>query len=53
MVGYNQATKGYNLIDATCILLKNEVPAARLKEIQGDLEEGEGKILEILKVVDD
>ena len=53
VVGYNQATKGYNLIDATCALLKNEVPAARLKEIQGDLEEGEGKILEILKVVDD
>ena len=44
---------GNNLINATCTLVKNEVPAVRLKEIQGDLEEGEGKILEILKVVDD
>ena len=52
VVKYNQATKGYNLINATCALLKNEVPAAKLKEIQGDLEEGKGKILEILKVVD-
>ena len=41
------------MINATCILLKNEVPAVKLKEIQRNLEEGEGKILEILKVVDD